>query len=71
MNPVMQGLDIRLHGGPAQLDNRNFYQHPLKEEGIKKELTKYHYYNKKDTYALIRKISDDICREYGLEVLEQ
>lgn len=29
------------------------------------------YYNKKDTYSLIRKTSDDICREYGLTVIEE
>lgn len=29
------------------------------------------YYNKKDTYALIRRTSDDICREYGLNTIEE
>ncbi len=29
------------------------------------------YYNKNDTYALIRRVSDDICREYGLSTIEE
>lgn len=29
------------------------------------------YPNKKDTYAFIRKVSDDICNEYGLSTIEE
>ena len=29
------------------------------------------YYNNRETYALIRKISDDICKEYGISTIQE